>query len=160
VPAVRDGSVLLTNMRGVQSPIIAEHAMAMALALARGLDLSVAQQAIRKWQPEAVPGSGRLRTVKGKTLLVAGLGGIGTEVAQRAHALGMRVIATWASDRDGPGFVSYVGRPEELSELAADADVIVDALPLTPTTRGIFDARLFARVKRDALFVNVVEERM
>jgi len=100
-------------------------------------------------------GSGRLRTIKGKTMLVAGLGGIGTEVAQRAHALGMKVVATRASGRDGPDFVSYVGGPDELAKLAADADVIVDALPLTPATRATFDAKLFERVKRGALFVNV-----
>lgn len=155
VPAVRDGSVLLTNMRRVQSPIIAEHALAMVLALARGLDVSMAQQSLGAWQPEAVLIGGRLRTVKDKTMLVAGLGGIGTEVALRAHGLGMRIIATRASGRDGPDFVSYVGGPEELAKLAAEADVIVDALPLTPATRGTFDARLFARVKRGALFVNV-----
>jgi len=155
VPAVRDGTVLLTNMQRVQAPIIAEHATAMMLSLARGLDLAVAQQPARAWRPDALLGSGRLRTIKGKTMLVAGLGGIGTEVAQRAHALGMKVVATRASGRDGPDFVSYVGGPDELAKLAADADVIVDALPLTPATRATFDAKLFERVKRGALFVNV-----
>jgi phosphoglycerate dehydrogenase-like enzyme len=155
VPAVRDGTVLLTNMQRVQSPIIAEHATALMLALARGLDLSAAQQSTRTWQPAAVLSSGRLRTVKGKTLLVAGLGGIGTEVAQRAHALGMHIIAMRASGREGPDFVSYVGGPEELAKLAAEADVIVDALPLTPATRGAFDAQVFAHAKRGVLFVNV-----
>jgi phosphoglycerate dehydrogenase-like enzyme len=67
----------------------------------------------------------------------------------------MRVVATRASGRAGPDFVSYVGAPEELAKLAAEADVIVDALPLTPATRATFDARLFERVKRGALFVNV-----
>jgi phosphoglycerate dehydrogenase-like enzyme len=155
VPAVRDGTVLLTNMQRVQAPVIAEHAIAMMLSLARGLDLAVAQQPAKAWRPDALLGSGRLRTVKGKTLLVAGLGGIGTEVAERAHALGMRVVATRASGRDGPAFVSHVGGPDELAKLAAEADVIVDALPLTPATRATFDAKLFERVKRGALFVNV-----
>jgi phosphoglycerate dehydrogenase-like enzyme len=155
VPAVRDGTVLLTNMQRVQAPIIAEHAIAMVLSLARGLDLAIAQQPSKTWRPDALLSRGRLRTVKGKTMLVAGLGGIGTEVAQRAHALGMRVVATRASGRDGPDFMSYVGGPDELAKLAAEADVIVDALPLTPATRATFDARLFERVKRGALFVNV-----
>ena len=47
--------------------------------------------------------------LKGKTLLVVGLGGIGTEIAWRAQGLGMRVIATRSSSRDGPDFVEYVG---------------------------------------------------
>jgi phosphoglycerate dehydrogenase-like enzyme len=96
-----------------------------------------------------------MRVVKGKTLLVAGLGGIGTEVARRGHALGMRVIATRASDRKGPEFVSYVGRPDELPKLVAEADVIVNALPLTQATQDTFDARVFSVTKRSALFINV-----
>lgn len=155
VPVVRERGVLLTNMQRVQSPIIAEHAIAMMLALGRGLDLAVAQQPARQWRPEAIIASGWLRTVKDKTLLVVGLGGIGTEVAQRGHALGMRVIAIRASGRKGPDFVSYVGLPDELAKLAAEADVVVNALPLTPATRGTFDAQTFAAMKRSALFVNV-----
>jgi phosphoglycerate dehydrogenase-like enzyme len=96
-----------------------------------------------------------MQATHGKTMVVAGLGGIGTEIARRAHALGMRVVATRASDRKGPDFVSYVGSPEELQKLVAEADVVVDALPLTPTTRGTFDQRMFAAMKRGALFVNV-----
>ena len=57
-----------------------------------------------------------MSVVDGKTMLVVGLGGIGSEVAKRAHALGMRVIATRASGRTGPEFVSYVGLPDELLE--------------------------------------------
>ncbi len=155
VPALRQRDLLLTNMQRTQSPIIAEHAIAMILALARGLDLGVARQPAREWRADAIVGSGRLRVLKGKTLLVAGLGGIGTEVARRAHALGMRVVATRASDRTGPDFVSYVGLPDELARLAAEADVVVDALPLTPVTRGTFDDRIFEAMKRSALFINV-----
>jgi phosphoglycerate dehydrogenase-like enzyme len=155
VPAVREGELLLTNMQRVQGPIIAEHVIAMMLALARGLDLAVAQQRAREWRPDAMQSAARMRVLAGKTLLVAGLGGIGTEVARRAHALGMRVVATRATDRTGPDFVSYLGLPDELPKLAAEADVVVDALPLTPATRHTFDARMFAAMKRSAFFINV-----
>jgi D-2-hydroxyacid dehydrogenase (NADP+) len=153
--AVRERKVLLTNMQRAQSPVIAEHAIAMMLALSRGLDLAVAQQPKRAWSPEVAAPESRMRVVKGKTLLVAGLGGIGTEVARRAHALGMRVIATRASDRKGPEFVSYVGLPNELPKLVAEADVVVNALPYTQATQRTFDARVFAAMKRSALFINV-----
>lgn len=155
VPAMRERKVLLTNMQRTQAPVMAEHAIAMILALARGLDLGVEQQPAREWRANAFSHSGRLRVLKGKTLLVAGLGGTGMEVAWRAHALGMRVIATRASDRSRPDYVSYIGLPDELAKLAAEADVIVNALPLTPATRGTFDAQMFAVMKRSALFVNV-----
>ena len=84
-------------------------------------------------------------------MLVVGLGGIGSEVAKRAHALGMRVIATRASGRTGPEYVSYVGLPDELPKLAAEADFVVNTAPLTPQTTGIFDAAFFAKMKPTAL---------
>jgi phosphoglycerate dehydrogenase-like enzyme len=93
--------------------------------------------------------------LEGKTVLVVGLGGIGVEVARRAHALGMSVVATRASGRDGPEFVSYVGLPDELHRLAAAADFVVNTTPLTPATTGLFDAKFFAALKPGAFFVNV-----
>ena len=88
-------------------------------------------------------------------MLIAGLGGIGIEVARRAHALGMRVVATRASGREGPDFVSYVGLPDEMLKLIPAADVVVDTLPLTEQTRQIFDAGVFAAMKPGAFFINV-----
>jgi phosphoglycerate dehydrogenase-like enzyme len=154
VPALRQRNVLLTNMQRAQSPVIAEHAIALMLALSRGLDIALSQQGRGEWKDDYADGD-RMRVLRGKTLLVAGLGGIGTEVARRAHALGMRVIGTRASDRARPEFVSYVGLANELPTLLPQADVIVNSLPLTDATRGLFDARLFGSMKRSAFFINV-----
>src|SRR5882672_9184803 len=93
--------------------------------------------------------------LEGKTVLVVGLGGIGTEVARRAHAFGMKVTATRASGRTGPDYVSYVGLPEELPALAKDADFVVNCTPLTPATTGIFNAKFFALMKPTAYFLSV-----
>ena len=93
--------------------------------------------------------------LQGKTLLVVGLGGIGTEVAKRAHALGMSVIATRASGHEGPDYVNYVGLPDELLKLASQADFIVNTTPLTSATTGIFDAKFFSTAKHGAYFFNV-----
>jgi phosphoglycerate dehydrogenase-like enzyme len=67
----------------------------------------------------------------------------------------MRVTATRATPQPSPPFVKYVGRPEELPTLIADADVVVNTAPLTPATRGLFDAKMFARMKPTAYFINV-----
>ena len=67
----------------------------------------------------------------------------------------MRVIATRNSSRTGPAFVDYVGLSDELPELLSQADVVVNALPLTPDTENLFDAALLARMKPTALFFNV-----
>jgi len=86
---------------------------------------------------------------------VVGLGGIGMEVAQRAHAFGMQVIATRASGRNGPDYVSYVGLPDELLQLAARADYVVNCAPLTAQTTALFNRQFFATMKPGAYFLSV-----
>lgn len=152
--AVQAPGLVMTNMRGVDSAAIAEHAIAMVLALAHGLDVFAANTSRATWGTQygsSVP----MQMIDGKTMLVAGLGGIGTEVAWRARALGMTVLATRDGGSEKPDFVSYVGKPDELLALARKADVIVSCVPLTPQTTGLYDAAFFGALKPTALFVNV-----
>jgi phosphoglycerate dehydrogenase-like enzyme len=154
VPALRERGILLTNMQRVAGPVMAEHVMAFMLAYARALPFYIPERAAARWTREPPPPN-RMISLEGKTVLVVGLGGIGAEVAKRAHAFGMRVIATRASGRAGPDYVSYVGLPDELLKLAAEADFVVNTAPLTAATTGMFDAKFFAAVKPGAFFVNV-----
>jgi phosphoglycerate dehydrogenase-like enzyme len=149
--------ILVTNMQRIGGPIIAEHVIAMTLAFSRGLDVYIPQRSTHEWR-RSVP-QGRMAVIEGKTMLVVGLGGIGSEVAKRAHALGMKVTATLASGRTGPEYVSYVGLPDELPKLAAEADFVVNTAPLTPQTTGIFDAAFFAKMKPTAYFINIARGR-
>lgn len=145
---------LFTNGKRTSGPAIAEHTMAMLFSIARGLPAYHRAQAANSWDPELVQYV-RFGELKGKTLLVAGLGGIGTEVAWRAHGLGMRVIATRNSSRSGPPFVEYVGLSDELLSLAGKADVVVNALPLTEETTGLFDKAFFEAMPKGGIFVSV-----
>ncbi len=154
IPSVRRRNVLITNMRGVDSAAIAEDAIALTLSLAHGLDVFAKDTAEARWNPGDVARA-HMEVLFDKTMLVVGLGGIGTEVARRAHALGMNVIATREHGHQGPDFVSYVGEPGELLTLARRADVVVNTAPLTPDTTGLFDAKFFAAMKPTALFINV-----
>jgi phosphoglycerate dehydrogenase-like enzyme len=149
-----DGSVLLTNMQKMSSPVIAEHAIALTLSLTRGLT-TYAKSMAGGNQGGRSARQPNLTAISGKTMLVAGLGGIGNEVARRAAALGMRVIGTRNSSREGPEYVEYVGLSDELFDLASEADVIVSALPITPATTGLFNKEFFAATKRGVYFVNV-----
>jgi phosphoglycerate dehydrogenase-like enzyme len=154
LPEMHQRQILLTNAQHVAAPIIAEHVLALLFGLSRGLPVWMSAQAAGHWARAAAAASG-LEVLAGKTMLVVGLGGIGTEVAKRAHALGMRVLATRHSGHEGPAFVSYVGAPGQLLLLAKEADVIVNATPLTADTTGIFNAKFFAGLKPSALFINV-----
>lgn len=154
IPALRERDVLLTNMQRVAGPVMAEHVIAMMMSFARGLHFYIPERMAGRWTQE-LPATTKMLTIEGKSLLVVGLGGIGTEVARRAHALGMRVIATRASGREGPAYVSYVGLSDELHKLAGEADFVVNTTPLTPATTGLFDAKFFAAMKPGAYFLNV-----
>jgi len=154
VDAVHDDTILLTNMQKMASPVIGGHAVAMMMSLARGLVPYAKSMPQGQWDRQ-LASSDAVRSLSGKTVLVVGLGGIGTAVARRADGLGMRVLATRNSSREGPAFVDYVGLSDELLELAAQSDVVVNALPLTPATTNLFDKAFFDAVKPGALFVNV-----
>lgn len=154
-PAMQAGGLVLTNGQRLGSPTLADHAIALMMAQTRSLSGNLASQQRGEWAPgwdQPPPAFGE---VAGRTMLVVGLGGIGTQVAKRAHGLGMRVIATRNSRREGPDYVEYVGLANELLELARQADVVVNAAPLTDSTRGLFNAKFFDTMKPSAYFISV-----
>jgi len=155
IPELASGDVLLTNGQRLASPVIGEHVMALTRALARGLNRAVVAQTAGDWQRSEIGNSAPLTRLRGKTMLVVGLGGIGTEVARLASAAGMRVTAIRNSRRSGPPFVARVGLAEDLVDYLREADVVANCLPLTPQTRGQFDATLFEAMKPTAFFINV-----
>jgi phosphoglycerate dehydrogenase-like enzyme len=154
IPAFAERGIALTNMQKLAGSVMAEHVLALVFGLTRGLAAYMPAQVKGEWADEAVPES-RMWELKGRTMLVVGLGGIGTEVASRAHALGMTVIAIRNSGTDGPAYVAEVGLPDKLLPFAARADVIVSTLPLTAETKGLMNKAFFDAVKRGGLFVNV-----
>ena len=154
VDKVATGSIVLTNMQKMSSPVIAEHVIALTLSLARRIPQFAKTMPSGEWR-RTTRITDSIQSVAGKTMLVVGLGGIGTEVARRAAALDMRVIGTRRSSREGPEFVDYVGLSSELLELAAEADFIANTLPLTTETAGLLDKEFFIAAKRGAYFMNV-----
>jgi len=153
-PLAGERPILVTNMQRIYGPGIAEHVIGMMYMLTRKLYVYRDLQREHKWDRNAVPRTA-MWEAQDRTMLVVGLGGIGTEIARRAHALGMRVVATRASSREGPAFVAHVGLPDELLKLAGEADVVVNATPLTKATTGLFDRRFFAAMKTGAYFINI-----
>lgn len=149
-PSIAHGDVVLTDGQKAKSTVLAEEAMGYVFALARSIDVGVQNQLHGNLNAR-----GRhAKQLEGATMLVVGLGGAGTEIARMAHAIGMKVIATRNSSRDGPDFVSYVGLADETQTLVSQADVVVICTPLTPATRGLFNSAMFARMRKDAILVN------
>ena len=93
-------------------------------------------------------GSGSERiALQGRTLLVVGLGGIGTEVARRGKGFEMNVVAVRRSDVPPPLYVDRQEKPDALMDLLPEADVVAICLPLTDETRGLFDEKCLRRVQ-------------
>lgn len=151
IPEVTETAVTLTNAKIIQGPQIADHAMAMLLALARGLPRAFAAREHGKWRP----GSFEPIELRGKTALVVGLGGIGTQIAERAAAFGMTVLAVDPEDKPYLRAVEEVLKPDRLHDLLPRTDALFLAAPLTPATRGLIGARELALVKKSSYVINV-----
>lgn len=151
-PAVRKLDLIMTNNQRVSAPSIAEFAIGMVLMLNGNIQRFQQEHYQQRW---AGSGIALPSDIAGRTMLVLGLGGIGTETARKASALGMRVIATRNSSREGPEFVDKVGLSDEMYQLAGDADFVVNALPLTDKTNGLIDAEFFEAMKPGAYYISV-----
>ena len=134
-------NILVTNTSAIPGPGMAEHTIAMMLMLTKKMHIFHQQQQIAVWKRLPNPAI-QVMEVNGKTMLVVGLGGIGRQIAKRAHGLGMRVTATRNSSREGPDYVDYVGLPDELMKLTKEADVVVNITPLTEDTTALFDRQV------------------
>jgi phosphoglycerate dehydrogenase-like enzyme len=156
---VADDHIVLTNMRGASGPAIADQAFAMLLALTRDLPVHLAGRASGEWNRD---GSGVLAPIvlQDRTMLIVGLGGIGSEIARRAHGFGMHVTATRRGDDPAPDYVEHVGKPSELLQLLPRADVVAIAVPLTPETEHLFDAAAFAAMKPKSYLVNIARGKI
>ena len=151
VPELRDSDIVLTNAKIIQGPEIADHALGLLLNFTRNL------KAFNARMPEGWDTTRELPMIEleGKTALVIGLGGIGTQIAQRAAAFGMTVIATDPKDIPMHRDVAYVGKPDELDDLLPRADVVFSAVPHTPATEGMIGAREFELMKEGVYLINI-----
>jgi phosphoglycerate dehydrogenase-like enzyme len=162
--------LVLTNMRGLFSDVIADHVMGFVLAFARNFHHYVRQQADRRWAPvggeaERSPyaaGPGVVSAMDrahlhlaDQTLGVVGLGQIGGEVARRAMAFGMRVVAVDAQVAAPPPGVAQLWRPDRLADLLGESDFVVIAAPHTPETERLFRRPQFRQMKRTAYLINI-----
>lgn len=148
---LRDSNIVLTNNRIVQGPEIADHALAMLLTLSRGINVFLSRREQELWQPRPYPGI----ELNGKTAIVIGVGGIGTQIAIRAHAFGMNVIGVDPEDRPYTPFLTKVVKPDQLDDILPSADVVFISAPHTPLSHKMMGAKEFELMKKDSYFIAV-----
>jgi D-2-hydroxyacid dehydrogenase (NADP+) len=146
-----DSGVVLTNCRIVQGPNIADHAMALLLALTRGLNTFFADKEKEQSNREGH----ELLELQDMTAVVIGVGGIGSQIAQRAHGFGMKVIGVDPKDLPPNINVSRLVYPSQLDSVLPLADVVFVSAPLTPESRHMMGPRQFDLLKRGSFFVAV-----
>ena len=153
-------SIRLASACGVNCRAVAEHAMALILALSRRLPEARDNQAKRVWRGMIGDLSQREDELGGKMLLVVGLGQIGGRLAQLAKAFDMRVIGLVRDPAGGRGAADAVHTMSELKSLLSEADFVTLTCPLTKETEKLVDAEALARMKPSARLVNVARGRV
>ena len=146
-----ESDVILASEKGEVGIHLAEHAMALLLALTRGLHTAIRKpdytirEPIRREQWELYD----------KTMGIVGFGGTGRAVAQRAHGFGLRLLAVDIEDVPPAHGVEAVWKPDRMPQLLGESDVVVICLPLTKATHHLFSRDLFRQMRRTAILINV-----
>lgn len=156
LPELFARGVAVSNTRGVQAVPIAEHVMAVALALAKQIPFVIENQRQARWAQNEFVGSRLPWLLKGRTLGLIGVGTIGSEIAKRAAAFGMRVIALRRRPAYGTiGHVERVYGRDDLDDFLGQCHVLAICAPLTPETDSLMGAQQFAQLPKGAVVINV-----
>lgn len=169
-PELVEHPCVLTNMRGLYSDVIADHVFGYIISFAKNFHQYIHNQAMSRWEPRGRESGGTEFSfnpgradmidqshmhLADATLGIIGLGSIGSEIARRGLAFGMRVLAVDPVTEQPPKGVAALWRPERLSDLLSQSDFVVIAAPHTPETYKLFRQAQFQQMKRSARLVNV-----
>lgn len=149
-PGVLPQGVVLTNATGAYGLAISEHMLGMLLSIFKKLELYRDAQRQEEWGSQ-----GQVRTLRGATVLVLGMGDIGGDFARLCKALGAYVIGLRRTDAAKPEYADEVHLTRELDRLLPRADVVAVTLPGTPATRGMLSRERLESMKPGAVVLNV-----
>jgi D-2-hydroxyacid dehydrogenase (NADP+) len=148
---LRQSKIILTNNKIVQGPEIADHALAMLLMMSRDLYAMYRNDQQQVWDPHSFHSI----ELRGKTAVIVGVGGVGTQIAIRANAFGMNVIGVDPEDKPFLPFIQRIVKPDEFDDVVPLADVIFISAPDTPKSHKMMGAREFELMKKNSYFVAV-----
>jgi len=158
--ALGAAGIRVANAQGVNERAVAEHAVALILAMARQIPQARDNQAAKQWRGMIGDISKREDELGGKTLVIAGMGRIGSRLATLAKAFDMRVIATKRDPSRGAGAADEVVGPDGLLGVLPEADFVALTCPLTPLTENLIDAKALAAMKPSAYLINVARGKV
>ena len=153
--ALRSRGVRLANASGVNRNAVSDHAMALLLGLVRHIHTGRDRQRERVWRGMISDLGRREDELDGKTMVVYGLGAIGSRLARLATAFGMRVIGIKRDTANHDGSAAEVRSPDRFLDSLSEADAVVLTCPLTPQTENLIDAAALERMKPGAYLINV-----
>ena len=158
--ALRAEGIRVASAQGVNERAVAEHAIALILALARRIPEARDNQTAKNWRGMIGDISKREDELGGKTLVIAGMGRIGSRLATLAKAFDMRVIAIRRDSSKGAGAADHVVGADGLLGMLPQADFVALTCPLTPETENLIDAKALAAMKPSAYLINVARGKV
>ena len=157
---LRAAGIRLASAQGGNERAVAEHAMALVLAMARQIPEARDNQAARKWRGMVGEIAKREDELGGKTLVIVGMGRIGSRLATLAKAFDMRVIGVRQDPSKGAGVADEVVAEARLLDVLPRADFVALTCPLTPRTENLIDATALAAMKPSAYLVNIARGKV
>jgi phosphoglycerate dehydrogenase-like enzyme len=155
-PELIASDVIVTNSSNVHGPVVAEHAITVLLALAKRLPQAMHYQREKKWAQTLLWNeTPRPREVSGATVVVVGVGGIGSVFIHHAKCFGMHVIAVRENISKGKGEADEVIPLSEFDSVLPGADYVLLCTPVTPATTGIINESRLNKMKADGYLINV-----
>lgn len=152
--------IRLASAAGVNARAVAEHAIALILAIARRLPEARDNQHKKMWRGMIGDLAQREDELGGKTLLVVGMGRIGSHLAKLAKAFDMKVVGIRRDPKAGANGADSIHGMGDLVKLVPDADFVALTCALTPETTGLMSASAFAAMKPSSVFVNVARGKV
>lgn len=149
-PEVMRMPIKISNSSGIHATPIAEHIIGFMLMFTRGFKKTFENQKKHVWGKDET-----LSELRGKTVLIVGLGDIGMEAARLAHCFGARILAITRGKKKKPAFVNQLGTASHLDTLLPQSDIVVICLPHTKDTHYLFDKKKFALMKSTAIVMNI-----
>jgi len=149
-PEVVKSKVMVSNSSGIHAIPIAEHVLGFMLIFTRKFYDTFKNQQKKIWSKNQ-----DLTELRDKTILVVGLGNIGTEIAKLANCFGAKVIGIKQNINNKPDFVSKVYTLNKLESILPKADFVVLCLPFTRDTHHLFDMKKFKLMKKSSVIINI-----